>query len=329
MTSVLPDVLAEVSEQIDPQLQQVQDFVDSELLVGSEAMQPLLDYAAQFQGKRLRAMTVLLIANGFGKVTKQHIQVAAYVEMIHAATLMHDDLLDSASQRRSLDCLHVKWGSHAAVLLGDWMYSAAFRSSTFMDDQTSSRILAEATQRVCRGEIEQNLSRGNFSLSREDYISQIDGKTAALFEAAASLAAYYAGATPDSCKALASFGLLAGRAFQIADDLLDVGGDEAVVGKSLGTDLANGKLTLPLMKLRDNLPEEQRQQLQQLFGNENSTGINLADKWPDAWADAVEQTRSELRSYIETAVSHLECLPNSEYASVLTDLTYFLGDREM
>ena len=83
------------------------------------------------------------------------------------------------------------------------------------------------------------------------------------------------------------------------------------------------------MKLRDNLPEEQRQQLQQLFGNENSTGINLADKWPDAWADAVEQTRSELRSYIETAVSHLECLPNSEYASVLTDLTYFLGDREM
>lgn len=329
MTSTLPSSLDGVSEQLDVSLQQVQDFIDNDLLSGSEAMKPLLDYASQFQGKRLRAMTVLLIANGFGKLKQQHVHVAAYVEMIHAATLMHDDLLDSASQRRSLDCVHVKWGSHAAVLLGDWMYSSAFSSATFMDDQTASRVLADATKRVCRGEIEQNLSRGNFNLSAEDYLSHIDGKTAALFDAAAFLAAHYAGASPKDCQSMSSFGLLAGRAFQIADDLLDVAGDEGVVGKSLGTDLGNGKLTLPLMRLRDNLSETEATQLEKMFGDEKSCDANLAAMWPEAWAITAEQTRGELRGYIDSAVSHLDCLPDSDYANVLRDITYFLGDREL
>ena len=329
MTSTLPSSLDGVSEQLDVSLQQVQDFIDNDLLSGSEAMKPLLDYASQFQGKRLRAMTVLLIANGFGELKPQHIHVAAYIEMIHAATLMHDDLLDSASQRRNLDCVHVKWGSHAAVLLGDWMYSSAFSSATFMDDQTASRVLAEATKRVCRGEIEQNLSRGNFNLSVEEYLSQIDGKTAALFDAAAFLAAYYAGASPEDCQSMSAFGLLAGRAFQIADDLLDVAGDEDVVGKSLGTDLGNGKLTLPLMRLRDNLPETEAAQLGKMFGDEKSCAADLAAMWPEAWAITVEQTRGELRGYIDSAVSHLDCLPSSDYANVLREITYFLGDREL
>ncbi|MFT7517129.1 MAG: octaprenyl-diphosphate synthase [Myxococcota bacterium] len=328
MTSTLPDILGEVGEQLEPQLQQVQEFIDRELLVGSDTMQPLLDYAAQFQGKRLRAMTVLLVANGFGEVNQNHIRVAAYVEMIHTATLMHDDLLDAASERRKLDCVHIEWGAHAAVLLGDWIYSSAFRSSTLMADQTASRILSDATKRVCQGEIEQNLTRGNFALSAEDYLKQIDRKTAALFDAAASLAAYYSGASHDACEAMSSFGMLAGRAFQIADDLLDVSGNEDVVGKSLGTDLANGKLTLPLMNLRDNLNPEQCSELQQLFGNDGAGNVNVAEKWPTAWQAASEKTRSQLRAYIDEAVAHLDCLPNPEYADVLRAITFFLGDRE-
>jgi octaprenyl-diphosphate synthase len=329
MTSTLPDILSQVSEELGPQLQEVQNFIDNELLVGSAAMQPLLDYASQFQGKRLRAMTVLLVANGFGKVTDQHIRVAAYVEMIHAATLMHDDLLDSADQRRNLDCVHVQWGSHAAVLLGDWMYSAAFSSATFMDDQTASRVLADATKRVCRGEIEQNLSRGNFALPVPEYLNQIDGKTAALFEAAASLAAYYSGANPDDCEAMGAFGLMAGRAFQIADDLLDLAGDESVVGKSLGTDLSNGKLTLPLMNLRDLLDDSQRSDLEKMFGTAAGLQLKPSESWPIGWRAAVEKTRAELRGYIESAVANLDSIPDKSYASVMRDLTYFLGDREL
>jgi octaprenyl-diphosphate synthase len=198
-----------------------------------------------------------------------------------------------------------------------------------MDDQTASRVLADATKRVCRGEIEQNLSRGNFNLSAEDYLRQIDGKTAALFDAASFLAAHYAGASPADCQSMSSFGLLAGRAFQIADDLLDVAGDEDVVGKSLGTDLGNGKLTLPLMRLRDNLSETEAAKLEKMFGDEQSCDIDLATLWPGEWAVTVEQTRSELRGYIDSAVSHLDCLPSSDYANVLRDITYFLGDREL
>ncbi|MBC8370624.1 MAG: polyprenyl synthetase family protein [Planctomycetes bacterium] len=328
MTSTHFDILGDVSEQLNSQLNQVQEFIDTDLLVGSAQMQPLLEYASQFQGKRLRAMTVLLVANSYNEVNKNHIQVAAFVEMIHAATLMHDDLLDSAEQRRQLDCVHVKWGAHAAVLLGDWLYATAFSSSTFMADQTASRILADATKRVCRGEIEQNLSRSNFELPVAEYLSQIDGKTAALFDAAASLAAYYSGAQPDDCSELSSFGLLAGRAFQIADDLLDVVGEEEIVGKSLGTDLRNAKLTLPLMNLRDQLSSQQQSELREMFGNKQSTNVDLAQLWPRQWQQAVEQTRTELRNYIDQAVSHLDCLPNKKYSDVLRDITLFIGDRE-
>ncbi len=197
-----------------------------------------------------------------------------------------------------------------------------------MEDQTASRVLADATKRVCRGEIEQNLARNNFDLSVEDYIAQIDGKTAALFEAASVLAAHYSGASASDCQALAKFGLLAGRAFQIADDLLDISGQQEVAGKSLGTDLANGKLTLPIMKLREHLDDEQLQQLRLMFGNGFDVGAQVSERWPDAWQAAVDATNETLSEYLAEANKCLDCFPNSIYANVLRDITSFLGERD-
>ncbi len=319
--------LATLFDAIDAEMQDVDAWLASRFEGAHPRLAPLLGHASRFRGKRLRAALVCLMAKACSGLTSEHITVAGILEMIHAATLVHDDLLDEASHRRGVDCLHVEWGSHASVLLGDWIYAQAFHLSTQMTDQTCSRELAGATMRVCEGEIHQNLTRGDFDLSEEDYISQVDGKTGELFRAGGLLAAHYAGASVTCQQACARYGLLAGRAFQVADDLLDLEGEESTTGKSLGTDWANGKMTLPLLFLRDSLDTEQQSELRALFGAGHHREV-LTLKFQESLNHALAKTRLRVKELLDEACDALVVLPNQEIAHNLAVLTRFLGNRK-
>ena len=319
----LPELLGGIRGALD----EVEGWLGRQLRPEHRRLETLLAYAGRFRGKRLRAAQVILVGEACGGTRPEHVPVAGIIEMIHAATLIHDDLLDEADQRRGMDCLHVEWGTHTSILLGDWIYARAFQRSTELPDVRCSQVLAEATARICHGEIHQNLTRRDFELSEQDYIAQIDGKTAALYEAGGRLAAHYAGGSPRLQEACARHGLLAGRAFQIIDDVLDLEGDEEVVGKSLGTDWDRGKMTLPLIRLRDSLPLDQRNRLADLFGSGAGRHQLLEGEFAAASQETLAGCKAEAALLLQEASASLGALPESQARDRLRELTDFVGSR--
>src|SRR6185437_8060227 len=209
----------------------------------------VVEYVHHYRGKRLRPMLLLLTARACGRVAPAHHVLGAVVEMIHTATLVHDDVLDGAEVRRRVATVNAVWGVQTSVLLGDYLFTHAFHLASTLDDVRACRLIGAATDRVCEGELCQVLQRGNLDLSEADYFDIIDGKTAELTACCCHLGALYSGAAPEVVQALARYGRCVGLAFQIADDLLDLVGEEKTTGKSLGTDLEQRKLTLPLIYL--------------------------------------------------------------------------------
>lgn len=210
---------------------------------------PVVDHVRHYRGKRLRPVLLLLAARASGRVAPAHHVLGAVVEMIHTATLVHDDVLDGAAVRRHVATVNARWGIQTSVLLGDYLFTHAFHLASTLDDVRACRMIGLATNRVCEGELCQGLASGDLSLTEEAYFDLIDGKTAELIACACQLGAIYAGATDAAASALARFGRGIGQAFQVADDLLDLVGDEGTTGKSLGTDLDQLKMTLPLIHL--------------------------------------------------------------------------------
>ncbi len=209
----------------------------------------VVDHVHHYRGKRLRPMLLLLTARACGRVTPAHHVLGAVVEMIHTATLVHDDVLDGARVRRRVATVNAVWGVQTSVLLGDYLFTHAFHLASTLDDVRACRLIGAATDRVCEGELCQVLQRGNLELSEAEYFDIIDGKTAELTACCCHLGALYSGAAPDVVQALSRYGRCVGLAFQIADDLLDLVGEEKTTGKSLGTDVEQQKLTLPLIHL--------------------------------------------------------------------------------
>ena len=209
----------------------------------------LVAHAMSAAGKRLRPALLFLSGRAAGKVTEAHIQFALAVEAIHAATLVHDDILDEASLRRSRPTMNVLWGNEASVLFGDYLFTHAFQIASSAGEKRALEIIAAAAVEVCEGELLQIAERGNLRLSEERYREIVAKKTAALCESACRLGAVLAGADAATEKSLSAYGRGIGVAFQIVDDCLDLTGDEHEVGKSLGTDLQKGKFTLPVIHI--------------------------------------------------------------------------------
>ncbi len=312
---------------LESDLAAVEAWLDAEFASGPPSLTPLLAHVARFRGKRVRAAQVLLVARACGGVADEHRTVAGVIELIHSASLAHDDVLDGATERRGLDCLHVPWGPHTAVLLGDWLYARAFTHCTRLEDQTASRVLARATAKMCVGEVHQNLTARRFALPEAEYMAQVDGKTGALFEAAGRLGAHYAGAGVAECEAAARHGLLAGRAFQIADDLLDLEGNPEVVGKSLGTDWTRGKMTLPVIRLRERLAAESRNALERIFHDGMPPSTLRQEPFAEDFAAALAACRQTVRQTLEEACTAVEGLPQGEARDALIRLTRWLGER--
>jgi octaprenyl-diphosphate synthase len=287
---------------------------------------PLIQHLKHYRGKRLRPALLLLTAKACGKVTPAHHTLAAAVEMIHTATLVHDDVLDEADVRRHVPTVNAGWGNKVSILLGDMLFTHAFHLTSTVDGR-ACQIIGEATNRVCAGELRQVCERGNLELAEADYFAVIEGKTAALTECCGRLGALYAGASEEAAGRLAQFARCLGLAFQIADDLLDLVGDEPTAGKTLGTDLEQQKLTLPVIHCLTRLPAGEASALRDMIrsGGPDAGGRVLA---------ALEKTQSlayarrKAEDFVRSARQELDCLPRSECRAIFEALTEWAIRRE-
>lgn len=232
------------------ELARVQAMIEQELSDCSEPVSGLVRHIGAGRGKMIRPALVLLSGLSCGGITEEHVRAAAIVEMIHNATLLHDDVVDEGTSRRGVPTLNRLCGNESAVLLGDFLLSKVLRLCVGLDGRMA-KMIASAAARTCEGELRQIAQRGNWQISESEYIGIIAEKTAALFGAACGLGAMLAGASEPQMQILSDYGRNTGIAFQITDDLLDLTGDRNKTGKSVGSDLDKGKLTLPMIHLLD------------------------------------------------------------------------------
>ncbi len=287
---------------------------------------PLLAHLKHYRGKRLRPALLLLVAKACGKIAPAHHTLAAVVEMIHTATLVHDDVLDEADTRRHHPTFNAEWGNKVSILLGDMLFTHAFHLTSTVD-QTACRLIGEATNKVCAGELMQITERGNLHLTEAEYYAIVDGKTAALTEACGRLGAQYSGATADTADRMATYGRSLGIAFQIADDLLDLTGDATKAGKTLGTDLEQGKLTLPLIHALNTLPAEDADDFRDLLRSADA-GKRSAVADVLIRSGSLVYAKRTADEFARTARAALEILPPSESRTLLEQLTEWSVRRE-
>ena len=247
MTSVEPISFAQAFELINPHLYTVEERIRAQAKAFDPAVEGYVSYVCGTGGKRLRPALALLSAGATGKITASHVDLAVILELVHIATLVHDDIMDGAELRRDQPSANAKWGNAITVLLGDCLFAHALRLSTNFSNSDICRRIADAAAEVCSGEIVQTQRRFDLKLSTADYYRIIEMKTAALFSAACELGAFISEASPPVISALKSFGTKLGVAYQIYDDILDLTGSEEETGKTLGTDLRKGKFTLPVL----------------------------------------------------------------------------------
>jgi octaprenyl-diphosphate synthase len=241
--------LADLFGPIRGELAEAERIFQHELRSQFPFVQHLVDHCGDYQGKRLRPALLLLAGRACGTLTSAHPVLAAVVEMIHTATLVHDDVLDESMVRRHAATVNAEWGNETAVLLGDYLFTHAFHLAASLESTQACRWIGRATNRVCEGEMQQVHHRGNLDLDERSYFAIIEGKTAELTAVSCRLGAHYSGAEPAITEALERYGRHLGIAFQISDDVLDIWGEERLTGKSLGTDLEKQKLTLPVIRL--------------------------------------------------------------------------------
>ncbi len=277
-------------------------------------------------GKRLRPMIVLLVARALGYQEAAHTELAAIVEFIHTATLLHDDVVDSSDQRRNRDTANAVWGNSASVLVGDFLYSRSFQMMVSVNSMPVMEVMSQATNRIAEGEVLQLLNCNDPDTDENRYREVILRKTATLFEASAQLGAIISGAQPDLQRTLADYGRHLGMAFQMVDDALDYGAAGREIGKNLGDDLAEGKPTLPLIRAIGESNPTTKDMLRQAIqsgGTERIEEVLSAIESTDALAYTARLASDEATK----AKQALDAVPPSAYRSALVALADFSVDR--
>ncbi len=318
--------LAEVYAPIADELAEADRIYNAELATKSAYVARLVEHCSELQGKRLRPALVLLTAQSCGGIRPEHPTLAAVVEMIHTATLVHDDILDEAIVRRHAATVNAEWGNESAVLIGDYLFTHAFHLAASLETTLACRLIGRATNLVCEGEMQQVGNRGNLTLDEASYYEIVRGKTAELTAVACRLGAHYAGASPEVVEAMDGYGRDLGVAFQIADDVLDLWGDERNTGKTLGTDLEKQKLTLPLIRLLATLPAEEAETLRDRLANPDDDARHLVRSTLES-SGALEYAWSQATRFAESARAALDGLPPSRAREVLRQLTFYVVKR--
>lgn len=285
------------------------------------------EYIIGSGGKRLRPALVLLSAGAMSYAGHSHHELAAVVEFIHTATLLHDDVVDESDLRRGRQTANALFGNAASVLVGDFLYSRAFQMMVSVDDMRVMRVLADATNTIAEGEVLQLLNCHNADIDVEDYLTVIRFKTAKLFEAASRLGAILAGADEATEDGFARYGMHLGTAFQLIDDVLDYSGDERATGKHLGDDLAEGKPTLPLIHVMRNGSPDAAAAVRRAIesgGREEFVAILDAVRATGALDEARRCATAEVRA----AVDALDAVPATKYKDSLLELASFAVARD-
>jgi octaprenyl-diphosphate synthase len=271
-------------------------------------------------------MLLLLSGSATGDISDAHRVLAAVVEMIHTATLVHDDVLDEAETRRHVATVNARWNNETSVLFGDYLFTHAFHLASSLDTTLACRLIGRATNLVCEGELTQIRERGNLDLSEEAYLRIIDGKTAELCAVSCYLGAHFAEADEPVVRSLEQYGRAIGMAFQISDDLLDILGSEDETGKSLGSDFKKQKLTLPLIRLLAQADECDSARLRELVSQADDEAWSEIVRWLHR-SDAVEYSRSRALDFAAAARGHLECLRDSSARRILLEIADFATQR--
>ncbi len=285
------------------------------------------NYIVSSGGKRLRPMLLTLGAHACGYNGKIHIPLAAIIEFIHTATLLHDDVVDESDLRRGQQSAHAVWGNAASVLVGDFLYSRSFQMMVKLDSMRIMEVLADTTNTIAEGEVQQLLNMGNPEVDQQRYMQVIENKTAKLFEAACRLAAIISEQTIEIETALATYGNSLGAAFQVADDVLDYTGEADTMGKNAGNDLAEGKPTLPLIFARQRCSDNERELLDTAIrnggGDDLGAILNIIRK-----TDSLNAAMAVARTQAKKARQAIAVLPESPWRAALEQLADYSVNRD-
>jgi len=342
VSASLPDYEIPAFRLIKNQLNQVRELINDQLtsrvfdLAGRTRsgqkrtdadVDQLFEYVRSRSGKMIRPGLVLLTGCCCGNITDEHIRVAAIIEMIHDATLLHDDVIDQGKRRRGQPTINSLWGNESAVLMGDFLFSRVFKLCAEIKPELT-KVIAAAAVRLCEGELKQIIQRQNWQLSESEYIDVITEKSAVLFSSCCSIGAILAQASESQVRSLSEFGLNAGIAFQITDDLLDIVGDENVTGKNSGNDLNQCKLTLAVIHL-----------LRTVDGTEKDAMINSYLEGKKTKQDRIrfaeilnrsgslEYAHTRAREFVDNAIQALDGFEENDTKDALIETVKFMANR--
>ena len=311
---------------IDGELGRVKRLIDEQLADCPDkiGIKQLLGYFNACSGKMLRPGLVLLAGAACGKITDRHIRIAAIVEIIHNATLLHDDVIDEGQKRRGLPTVNSLWGNETAVLLGDFLLSRAFKMCVDLEPQIT-RIIAATTLRTCEGELRQIIQRQNWQLSESEYIDIITEKSAAFFSSCCYLGGLLAEAAETKLRSLGDYGLNTGIAFQIIDDLLDIIGDENKTGKTLGSDVNKHKLTLATIHLLKTADEREKNAVKEKLAGPEDNRETLARLL--GLHGSLEYAHERTQEFVTKALHALDGLKESDAKDALIETAKFIKRR--
>jgi octaprenyl-diphosphate synthase len=309
---------------VRPELERVETSIREQVRAFDPAVEPYVSYVCNTSGKRIRPSLSILAGGATGGVHEGHVKIGVILELIHMATLVHDDIMDGATTRRMVPTANSKWGNGLSVLLGDALFSHALSLATDFDSIDICRKVGRASREVCEGEILQTQRRFDLSLTKEDYFRIINMKTGALFAAATGLAGRLSGVSEETEARLYDYGMKLGAAYQIYDDCLDLVGAEEEVGKTLRTDLAKGKLTLPILNLLEAASETQRAKLNKRIIDQEPLDLPVLVGIAE-YAGAIDSAIETALGMLQSCREDLSVLAPSEYTDALAQITDFLG----
>ena len=319
--------LAQVRDLVRPDLGAVDAVIRASMKSSVDLVDQIAEHIISGGGKRMRPLIVLLAARACGYRGSGHIDAAAFIEFIHTATLLHDDVVDGSSRRRGRATANAVFGNQASVLVGDFVYSRAFQMMAAIGSQRVMEIMSEATNVIAEGEVLQLMNAGDPDTTQQRYLEVVYRKTAKLFESGAEVAAVLAGASPSQQRALAEYGKHLGTAFQLIDDVLDYQSDPAERGKNLGDDLAEGKPTLPLIEaLRLSGDEAVKQMIRGAIERGGLDQLEVIVATIES-TGALEYTRRLAQDEADQALTALQALPETPYKQGLASLARFAVER--
>ena len=322
-----PVSLEVIRSPIAAELQRVDDVIRERLASDVLLIRTIASYIIASGGKRLRPALVLLAAGSFRSGAPARHELAAVIEFIHTATLLHDDVVDESSLRRGRKTANAEFGDAASVLVGDFLYSRAFQMIVEAGSLRVMKVLADATNIIAEGEVLQLLNVHDADTDEESYLRVIRYKTAKLFEAATQVGAILGGASGESEKALAEYGMHLGTAFQLIDDVLDYSGDIQETGKNLGDDLAEGKPTLPLIRAMQVGNADERAVIRHAIEQGGKSDLEAVVR-AIGRVGALDYSRDRARLEAEAAIARLATLPSSPCRDSLLQLAHFSVERK-